>query len=112
MARTIKGIDRQVISERPGQRVTRYRLTPGRQIPWHYHSHVADSYLCEEGEFLIEQRDPVRSMRLGPGDMAEVSERAVHRVLNPGPTQCTFRLTQGPGIYDFNLVQEEHDDPE
>ncbi|MGE4057285.1 MAG: cupin domain-containing protein [Sphingomonadales bacterium] len=108
----MKGIDREVISERPGQRVTQYRLAPGREIPWHYHLQVADSYLCEEGEFLVEQRGPGRSMRLRPGDMAEVSVRTVHRVVNIGSTRCSFRLTQGPGSYDFNLVQEGRDDPE
>ena len=108
----MKGVDREVISERPGQRVTRYGLAPSSQIPWHYHSQVADTYQCEQGEFLVQQRDPDRSLRLRPGDVAQVSARTVHRVVNPGPARCSFRLTQGPGVYDFHLVSEHPDEPQ
>ena len=79
-------------------------LERGTATEWHYHTEVNDFFVCLEGVVLIETREPERSVALFPGQQAEVSPLAVHRVLNNPVVNSRYLLIQGVGRYDFITV--------
>ena len=99
-----QGVESEVVAQSPEMRFTLYTLAPGAQIPWHFHSEVADWYVCREGVFTVESRWPETSVTLTAGAMHEMPMRRVHRVVNTGDGPCRFALVQGLGKYDFNPV--------
>lgn len=98
------GVESEVVAQSADMRFTLYTLAPGAQIPWHFHSEVADWYVCREGVFTVESRSPDTSVTLTAGEMHEMPVRRVHRVVNTGDSTCRFALVQGLGAYDFNPV--------
>ena len=97
------GVESEVIAHSDQMRFTLYTLAPGGEIPWHFHSEVTDWYIGREGEVTVEVQSG-KSATLAPGEMFQVSGRAVHRVTNNGDSTCRFALVQGLGKYDFNPV--------
>ena len=81
-----------------------FTLAPGEEIPWHFHSAVADWYVGMTGTVVVETRAPRAVHRLGPGAFATVPAKTAHHVANPGPETCRFLLLQGVGPYDFQPV--------
>ena len=81
-----------------------FTLAPGEEIPWHFHSAVADWYVGMTGTVVVETRAPRAVHRLGPGALATVPAKTAHHVANPGPETCRFLLLQGVGPYDFQPV--------
>jgi mannose-6-phosphate isomerase-like protein (cupin superfamily) len=98
------GVTREIVAESAGMRFTLYTVAAGCEIPWHYHSAVADWYVCREGRVAVEMREPDGVTTLQPGDMADVPVGRVHRVVNSGSGVCRFALVQAGGAYDFNRV--------
>ena len=39
-------------------RVRLYTLAVGQEVPWHYHSHITDTFFCLEGTLSVETRTP------------------------------------------------------
>jgi len=81
--------------------VREYTLDPGEIIPWHRHTHVADTYYGLEGVVVIETRDPPARHEIAAGRSATVMPLTVHQVSNRGAQPCRFVLVQGVGPYDF-----------
>src|SRR5512145_764564 len=40
-------------AERPGFRITELQISPAQQVPWHYHSHIADTFYVLEGTIRV-----------------------------------------------------------
>ncbi len=100
-----RGIQRRVVIETPEARFTLYTLEPGRRTPWHFHSEVADWYICQEGELTVMTHAPNSSVTLQAGGMTTVPAGTVHTTINASERRCRFALFQGPGTYDFKTVE-------
>ena len=88
-------------AERPGFRISELQISPTQQVPWHYHTHVQDTFYVLEGELRLFLRDPKEEVRLAPGESYTVEPRRPHLVVNGGETSATFLVLQGIGEYDF-----------
>src|SRR5258705_10939633 len=88
-------------AERPGFRINELQISPSQQVPWHYHSHIQDTFYVLEGRLRLFLRDPKEEVRLGPGDSYAVAPRRPHLVTNGGDRSATFLVLQGIGEYDF-----------
>jgi quercetin dioxygenase-like cupin family protein len=92
---------RQTHAERPGFRINELQISPSQQVPWHYHSHIQDTFYVLAGNIRIFMREPKEEVRLGPGDTLSIAPRRPHLVINGGDTSATFLVLQGIGEYDF-----------
>jgi len=92
---------RQVHAERPGFRINELQISPTQQVPWHYHSHVRDTFYVLEGQLRLFLQRPKEEVRLGPGDSYAVPPRRPHLVTNGGEDSASFLVLQGIGEYDF-----------
>lgn len=92
---------RETVAEGKDLRVLILTLAAGQCVPWHYHSEIADSFVCLEGPMVVETRAPRATHVLEPGQRCTVPAKTAHYVhgLNDGP--CKFLIVQGVGVYDF-----------
>ncbi len=99
---TIKG--REAVQEGADMRVTVLILDKGECVPWHYHTEIADDFVCMEGPMVVETRAPRNSYVLEPGQRCTVPAKTAHYVhgVNDGP--CKFMIVQGVGVYDYVAV--------
>jgi mannose-6-phosphate isomerase-like protein (cupin superfamily) len=88
-------------AERPGFRINELQISPTQQVPWHYHSHIRDTFYVIEGQLRIFLRDPAGEVRLYPGDSYAVAAGRPHLVTNCGDCSATFLVLQGVGDYDY-----------
>ncbi len=86
---------------RPGFHITELQIGPSQEVPWHYHSHVRDTFYVLEGRIRITLRDPDEEAVLEPGETFMAAVRRPHRVRNAGTTSAVFLVLQGVGPYDF-----------
>ena len=91
----------QYHAERQGFRILELQISPIQQIPWHYHSHIQDTFYVVEGCVRLFLRDPKEEVVLNPGDTYSVRPRRPHLVVNGGGNSATFFILQGIGVYDF-----------
>lgn len=91
-------------AERPGFRISELQISPTQQVPWHYHSHVQDTFYVLEGELRLFLRDPKEEVRLRPGETYSVRLGRPHLVTNAAPSSTTFLVLQGIGEYDYVLL--------
>lgn len=96
--------DREVVAEGADVRVQVLTLAAGQCVPWHFHSEVADSFVCLEGPMVVETRAPRATHRLSPGERCAVPPKTAHYVHGENDGPCKFLIVQGVGIYDFNPV--------
>ncbi len=88
-------------AERPGFRINELQISPAQQVPWHYHSHIQDTFYVIKGQLRLFLRDPKEEVRLGPGETYSVRPRRPHLVTNGGDCSATFLVLQGIGEYDY-----------
>jgi mannose-6-phosphate isomerase-like protein (cupin superfamily) len=88
-------------AERPGFRISELQISPTQQVPWHYHTHVQDTFYVLQGEVRLFLRDPKEEVSLKPGESYPVRAGRPHLVTNPGTTSTTFLVLQGIGEYDY-----------
>jgi quercetin dioxygenase-like cupin family protein len=86
---------------RPGFRISELQISATQKVPWHYHSHVRDTFYVLEGELRLFLREPKEEIRLARGDTYTVEPRRAHLVINGGSGSATFLVLQGIGEYDF-----------
>jgi quercetin dioxygenase-like cupin family protein len=91
---------RALHAERPGFRISELQISPAQRVPWHYHSHVRDTFYVIEGRIRLFLREPAEEVRLGPGETYSVAPRRPHLVVNGGDSSATFLVLQG-GEYDY-----------
>ena len=70
-------------------------------MPWHYHSEISDSFVCLEGQTVIETKAPSETVLLEPGQRYTVSPNTAHTVHGKDDGPCKFMIIQGVGTYDF-----------
>lgn len=81
-----------------------FTLAEGQEIPWHYHSHVSDTFFCLKGTLVVETRAPSERHEMAVGESFEVPPRRAHRVTGKDGRRCRFLIVQGIGPYDFQPV--------
>jgi quercetin dioxygenase-like cupin family protein len=94
----------EVLAETPELRMVVLTLAAGQEVPWHWHSNVADRFFCMEGPMVVETRAPREIFELDPGGTCIVPAKRAHRVTGKNGGPCKFGVLQGVGIYDFNPV--------
>ena len=85
--------------------VHRMVLAPGEEVPWHFHSHVRDTFYVLRGPVTIFTREPEAATVIDTGDTFQTHDRQPHRVLNASNHEVSVLLIQGVGKYDFQLLQ-------
>lgn len=88
-------------AERPGFHISELQLSPTQTVPWHYHTHISDTFYVLEGQMRLFLQDPKEEVRLGPGDTHVARPGRPHLVTNAGRTSLTFLVLQGIGDYDY-----------
>ena len=86
---------------RPGFHITELQISPTQQVPWHYHTQVADTFYVLEGRLRLFLREPKEHVDLAPGETYTVRVGRAHLVTNPGDGSATFLVLQGLGEYDY-----------
>ena len=97
--------DRRVIAETPDLRATILTLAEGDEVPWHYHTAVADTFVCLEGPMTVQTKGDAGTHVLQSGDSCSVPPNTPHRVTGLDGGRCRFVLVQGVGRYDFVPVE-------
>lgn len=93
---------------RPGFRITELQISEKQTVPWHFHTHIQDTFYVIEGELRLFLREPKEEVHLTPGASYSVPPRRAHLVCNAGRAPATFLVLQGIGEYDFvPLVQQK-----
>ncbi len=93
--------DRELIAEGADLRVQVLTLAAGQCVPWHFHSEVTDSFVCLEGQGVVETRAPRAHHLLAPGERCAVGPNTAHTVHGQDDGPCKFMVIQGVGAYDF-----------
>lgn len=95
---------REMVAEGADLRVQVLTLAAGQAVPWHYHSEVTDSFVCLEGEVVVETRAPREAHVLAPGQRCAVGPKTAHTVHGRDGGPCKVMVIQGVGVYDFMPV--------
>ena len=80
-------------------------LASGAEVPWHYHSEVADTMVCLQGQIQVELKNPQQRWLLNPGNSCEVVVGRLHRVIATSSDDARYLLVQGVGRYDFQPLE-------
>ena len=88
-------------AERPGFRISELQLSPSQTVPWHYHTHIQDTFYVIAGRLRLFLRDPKEEIQLGPGETYTVRPGRAHLVTNAADSSTTFLVLQGIGEYDY-----------
>ena len=86
---------------RPGFHITELQLSPTQQVPWHYHTRIADTFYVIEGRLRLHVRDPKETVDLAAGETYTVRAGRGHLVTNAGTASVVFLVLQGLGEYDY-----------
>lgn len=92
---------RETVAGTGDLRVRLYTLAAGQEVPWHYHSHITDTFFCLEGTLSIETRTPADHRVLSVGESCAVPPNTAHRVTGHRGERVRFLIVQGVGTYDF-----------
>lgn len=99
---TVKSVEPIAVGSDVQARI--FTLAPGEEIPWHFHSNVADWYLVTEGTLSIETRAPTDRQQLSAGATYRIPAKTAHLISNRSAGDTRFLLVQGVGPYDFIKV--------
>jgi quercetin dioxygenase-like cupin family protein len=86
---------------RPGFHVSELQLSPTQTVPWHFHTHIADTFYVLEGQMRLFLQNPKEDVWLQPGQTFTAAPGRPHLVTNAGKTSLTFLVLQGMGEYDY-----------
>lgn len=92
---------REMVAEGADIRIQVLTLAAGQCVPWHYHSEIADSFVCLEGQTVVETKAPSETYLLEPGQRCTVGPNTTHTVHGKDDGPCKFMVIQGVGTYDF-----------
>ena len=74
-------------------------LAPGGGNGLHYHKTYAERFECLEGEWSIQLRKKVFTLKTG--EIATAEKVVLHRFFNASAKQCRFKVTISPGCRGF-----------
>jgi quercetin dioxygenase-like cupin family protein len=100
----LEGVGREKIMEGADMRAQILTLAAGQEVPWHYHSTIADVMVCLEGITVVETRAPRATHVLRPGEICTVPPMTAHRVHGLDEEPCRYLILQGVGEYDNHAV--------
>ncbi|MEQ9641226.1 MAG: cupin domain-containing protein [Alphaproteobacteria bacterium] len=100
---TIAG--REMLAKTDDLQVQILSLGPGECVPWHYHSEVADTFVCLDGPMEVVTKNPDTAHRLDPGETYKVPVRKAHKVQGVDGGACRFVIVQGIGAHDFLPIE-------
>jgi quercetin dioxygenase-like cupin family protein len=86
---------------RPGFHISEIQLSPTQTVPWHFHTHISDTFYVLEGQMRLFLQNPKEDVWLQPGQSFVAAPGRPHLVTNAGKTSLTFLIMQGMGEYDF-----------
>jgi quercetin dioxygenase-like cupin family protein len=101
---TLDIADLETVAETPDLRVVRLTLGPDDIVQWHWHTHIADHFICVKGKIQVETRAPKALHSLMPGQEIVVPAKTARQVTNLTDRDSQFLIIQGVGEYDFNEV--------
>ena len=82
--------------------VHRMVLAPGEEVPWHYHTHVRDTFYVLRGPVTSFTRGPEATVIIDTGETFQTRDRQPHRVVNTSDHDVSVLLIQGVGPFDFH----------
>ena len=89
-----------VLIELPELVISEITLSPGQEVPWHFHNHITDTFYCLKGCTSIRHAPNGRIM-LSPGESFAVPSGTSRQVEAFGNAPCKLLIIQGVGEYDF-----------
>ena len=95
----------EIVIELPELVISEIALSPGQEVPWHFHSNVTDTFYGLSGCTSIRHGIGGRA-KLSPGESLSVPSKVPHQVEAFGSDPCRFLLIQGMGKYDFIPAKE------
>ncbi len=98
---TYEVADREMVAEGADIRIQVITLAAGQNVPWHFHSEISDSFVCLEGQTVVETKAPSGTHLLEPGQRFTVDPKTTHTVYGEENGPCKFMIIQGVGTYDF-----------
>jgi quercetin dioxygenase-like cupin family protein len=96
---------REMLAETADLRVQILTLAAGECIPWHYHTEVADTFVCLDGPMVVITKNPDTEHELNPGETCKVPVRKAHKVTGKAGGPCRFVIVQGIGRHDFLPIE-------
>ncbi len=87
----------ETLAETPELRMVVLTLAVGQEVPWHWHSNVADRFFCMEGPMVVETRAPREIFELHPGGTCVVPAKRAHRVTGKNGGPFKFERAAGRG---------------
>jgi quercetin dioxygenase-like cupin family protein len=92
---------RDTHAERDGFRINELQISTSQTVPWHYHTHIKDTFYVLDGEITVYLRDPKEAISMAAGETYAVEPKRPHLVTNSGSHSATFLVLQGVGEYDY-----------
>jgi mannose-6-phosphate isomerase len=97
-----------VLDDKPGHKVKRISVEPGKRLSYQYHEHRAEHWFVVQGQAVVTIDGEEHS--LASGDAIDVPRRAKHRILNPGPGQLTFvEVQHGDYFGEDDIIRLDDD---
>ncbi|GJG94314.1 cupin domain-containing protein [Cupriavidus pauculus] len=98
---------RKRLVETDEYRMTEFRVSPGQQSPWHFHTTTSDIFYVLAGHLNVLLADPNEVVHLGAGQSLQIPCGRVHK-FEAGETEgASYLLIQGVGQPDFVVVDTE-----
>lgn len=93
----------QFLSKAPEAHSAILRLDAEKELAWHRHSEVTNTYFCLEGTMIVETKAPDSRLELTAGQTCAVQPKQFHRVVSKDG--CRFVVLHGAGNYDVRLTE-------
>ena len=93
-----------IVVELPELVISEITISPGQEVPWHYHNNVTDTFYCLTGCTWVRFGDGGEA-KLKPGESVSVPPGMPHQVEVEGGESTRFLIIQGIGKYDFVPTQ-------
>jgi len=85
--------------------VTEFRVSPGQQSPWHFHTATSDLFYVLRGRLDILLAEPDETVQLHAGQSYQVPSGRVHQFVAGQAAGASYLLIQGVGTPDFVTVK-------
>lgn len=93
--------------ETPNSRVTEFRVSPGQESPWHYHTSISDLFYVLDGCLQLSLEQPAETFELSAGQCYQIAVGRPHRFRATGSAITHYLLIQGVGKFDFVTMRQD-----